>query len=92
MAASTATDIYENARATALCGEASRHPALGEIRRRGVAAWLRRSADEPRLVERPPKLPPSPMSPEWPAASRDVVRALASLVLTTRKEAAHVEC
>jgi len=76
---------------TALGADASRRPALGEIRRRGVAAWLRRSA-EPEKVERPAKVPPPPPPPECPAASRDVVRALASLVLTARKEAAHVEC
>jgi hypothetical protein len=88
--ARAATDTYENARATALGAEASRRPALGEIRRRGVAAWLRRSA-ESGGIERPPKLPPPPMPPEQPAASREVVRALASLVLTARREGAHVD-
>ena len=88
-----ATDIYENARATALGAEASRHPALGEIRRRGVAAWLRRSADKSGWIARPPKLPPPPMlmPMECPVASREVVRVLASLVLTARREAAHID-
>jgi hypothetical protein len=86
-----ATDIYENARATALGNEAYCHPALGEIRRRGVAAWLRRSVDESGWIAWPPKLPPPPMPMECPVASREVVRVLASLVLTARREDAHVD-